>query len=140
MPGINKVTLIGNLGREPEAHVFASGEKVVNFSIATSIEWKDKASGEKKSQVEWHHITAFGVLAGICERYLIKGSKVYLEGRLKTDKYTDKHNIERSVTKIIAEKMQMLDSRNEGDNSRKEVNGNVSSRSSNCNFDDDIPF
>lgn len=139
MSGVNRVILVGHLGKDPEVKVFPSGDRVANFSLATSNKWKDKASGEQKSQTEWHQINVFGPLANVCEKYLNKGSHVYVEGRLKTDKYTDKHNIERYTTKVIVEKMHMLDgkdSRQTGSN--EEPNGNIAPQSN--AFDDDIPF
>ncbi|MEP1314984.1 MAG: single-stranded DNA-binding protein, partial [Parasphingorhabdus sp.] len=85
MSGINKVIIVGNLGKDPEARTFSNGGKVCNFSVATSESWKDKQTGEKKEKTEWHNISVYNeALADICEKYLQKGSKVYLEGKLQT--------------------------------------------------------
>lgn len=106
--GINKVILIGNLGNEPEVRYMPSGGAVVNLSIATSSSWKDKDSGEMKERTEWHKVVFFNRLAEIVGEYLKKGSKIFVEGSLKTKKWTDKNNQERYTTEIIASNMQML--------------------------------
>lgn len=137
MSGINKVILIGHLGKDPEVRRFTNGDPKASFSMATSTSWKDKATGEKKKQTEWHNVEAFGGVAAICEQYLKKGSHVYVEGRLKTEKYM-KDGIERYTTKIILEKMQMLDSKDSVQGGGEEPNGNISSQQR--GFDDDIPF
>ena len=134
---INKVILIGHLGKDPEVRRFTNGDPKTSFSLATSSSWKDKNTGERKQQTEWHNIEAFGSVAAICEQYLKKGSHVYIEGRLKTEKYM-KDNIERYITKIILEKMQMLDGKDKASDGGGEPNGNVSPQGN--NFDDDIPF
>src|SRR5687767_11753517 len=98
---VNKVILVGNLGKDPETRTFQSGDKVVNFSIATSESWKDKASGERKERTEWHKISVYNQgLINVCENYLKKGSKVYIEGQLETRKYTDKDGVEKYTTEI----------------------------------------
>lgn len=112
--GINKVILVGNLGTDPEVRYMPQGGAVANLSIATSESWKDKNTGEQKEQTEWHRVVIYQRLAEIAGEYLRKGSKVYLEGKLKTRKWTDKDNIERYTTEIVASEMQMLDGRNEG--------------------------
>ncbi|MDP4530039.1 single-stranded DNA-binding protein [Alkalimonas delamerensis] len=112
--GVNKVILIGNLGNDPEVRYMPQGGAVANLSVATSESWKDKNTGEMKEQTEWHRVVIYQRLAEIAGEYLRKGSKVYLEGKLKTRKWTDKDNIERYTTEIVANEMQMLDSRNEG--------------------------
>lgn len=109
--GVNKAIILGNLGADPDIRYTANGTAVANISVATSEEWKDKQSGEKQSRTEWHRIAAFGRLAEIMGEYLSKGSKVYVEGRIQTNKYTDKSNIERFSTQIIANELQMLDSK-----------------------------
>ena len=115
MSGINKVILIGNLGNDPEIRYMPSGEAVANLSIATSETWKDKTSGEKKEATEWHKVSMFGRLAEIAGEYLRKGSKVYIEGKLKTRKWQDKQTgADRYSTEIVAHEMQMLDSRGDG--------------------------
>ena len=137
MSGINKVILIGNLGKDPEMRSFQNHERIANFSVATSRDWKDKESGEKKSQVEWHNITVFGKLSEICAQYLHKGDKVYIEGYLKTDKYIGKDGIERYTTKIICEQMQMMGSKGER---QEEPTPSSSLPVDHKSFDDDIPF
>ncbi len=109
--GVNKVILVGNLGRDPEVRYMASGPAVVNVSIATSESWKDKQSGEIKERTEWHHIVFFNRLAEVVGEFLKKGSQVYIEGALRTRKYTDKNGIERYATEIVASTMQMLGNR-----------------------------
>jgi single-strand DNA-binding protein len=138
MSGINKVILVGRLGNDPKVNVFQSGDRAANFSLATSNEWKDKNTGEKKQQTEWHNISVYGPLASICEQYLKKGSQIFVEGRLKTRKYTDKNNIERSITEVVMEKMQMLDSKGDRPGGNDEPNGNLAPQEH--AFDDDIPF
>lgn len=108
MPSVNKVIIIGNLGRDPEVRYMPSGEAVANIAVATSYKSKDRNTGEQKELTEWHRITFFSRLAEIAQQYLKKGSSVYVEGRLQTRKYADKDGIERYATDIIAENMQML--------------------------------
>jgi single-strand DNA-binding protein len=112
MASVNKVIIVGNLGRDPETRYLPSGEAVTNISVATTETWKDKTSGEKKEATEWHRISAFGKLAEIMGEYLKKGSQVYIEGSLKTRKYQDKETgKDRYSTEIRADRMQMLGSR-----------------------------
>ena len=111
MASVNKVIVVGNLGRDPETRYMANGEAVTNIAVATTESWKDKNSGEKKELTEWHRITFYRKLAEIAAQYLKKGSQVYIEGKLQTRKWTDKENIERFTTEIIADTMQMLGSR-----------------------------
>jgi single-strand DNA-binding protein len=111
MASVNKVIIVGNLGRDPETRYMPSGDAITNIAVATTDSWKDKATGEKKEQTEWHRISAFGKLAEIMGQYLKKGSQVYIEGSLRTRKYTDKDGIERYATEIRADTMQMLGSR-----------------------------
>lgn len=113
MASVNKVILIGNLGRDPEVRFLPSGEAVANFSIATTEKWKDK-SGEMKEQTEWHRIAFFGRQAEICGEYLRKGSAVYVEGRLQTRKWTDKDGNERYTTEVRGDRMQLLGGRGGG--------------------------
>ena len=102
MAGVNKVILLGRLGRDPEARNMPSGGKVVSFSVATSETWNDKASGERKERTQWHRVVIFNeALGGIAERFLKKGSEVYLEGQLETRKYTDKEGAERETTEVV---------------------------------------
>lgn len=113
---VNKVILVGNLGRDPEVRAMQSGDKVVNLSIATSESWKDKATGERKERTEWHRVVVFNQgIATVCERYLKKGAKVYIEGQLETRKWTDKDGIEKYSTEVVLRpfrgELTMLDSR-----------------------------
>jgi single-strand DNA-binding protein len=111
MASVNKVILVGNLGRDPETRYNAEGGAITNVSIATTDTWKDKASGEKQERTEWHRIVFFSRLAEIAGEYLKKGSQVYIEGSLRTRKWTDKDGAEKYTTEIVADKMQMLGSR-----------------------------
>jgi single-strand DNA-binding protein len=103
MASLNKVQIIGNLGRDPETRYMPSGDAMTSITVATTESWKDKASGEKKEQTEWHRITFFGKLAEIAGQYLKKGSQVYVEGSLRTRKYTDKDGVEKYATDIKAD-------------------------------------
>jgi len=111
MASVNKVILIGNLGRDPETRYTADGAAVTNITIATSDRWKDKATGEMKEATEWHKVAFFGRLAEIAGEYLTKGRPVYVEGRLRTRKWQDKDGQDRYTTEVIADNMQMLGSR-----------------------------
>ena len=111
MASVNKVIIVGNLGRDPEIRYMPSGDAIANIAVATSFKSKDRNTGEQKELTEWHRISFFGRLAEIVGQYLKKGSSVYVEGRLQTRKYTDKDGIERYATDIIAENMQMLGGR-----------------------------
>jgi single-strand DNA-binding protein len=106
--GINKVIIVGNLGADPETRYTGSGTAITSIRIATSEQWTDKQSGEKQERTEWHRVKLFGRLAEIAGEYLKKGRQVYIEGSLRTDKYTDKDGVERFSTDIIAAEMQML--------------------------------
>ena len=111
MASINKVILIGNLGRDPEVRYTPSGAAICNVTIATSRNWKDKTSGEKVEETEWHRVVFYDRLAEIAGEYLKKGRSVYVEGRLKTRKWQDKDGVEKYTTEVIASEMQMLGSR-----------------------------
>ena len=111
MASVNKAIIVGSLGRDPESRAMAGGGAVCTISVATSRKWKDKASGEKREETEWHRITFFDRLAEIAGQYLKKGSPVYIEGRLKTWKYTDKDGVEKYTTEIIATELQLLGGR-----------------------------
>ena len=154
MASVNKVILVGNLGRDPESRFLPDGRAVCNFSIATTDTWKDKATGEKKEATEWHRISTFGRLAEICGEYLKKGSQVYIEGSLRTRKYIDKEGVEKYSTEINADEMKMLGSRAGmgGDNASREPREPVAAGSGGAkggpskapgkfdDMDDDIPF
>ncbi len=114
MASVNKVILVGNLGRDPETRYSTSGAAICNVTIATSRQWKDKTSGEKKEETEWHRVVFYDRLAEIAGEYLKKGRPVYVEGRLKTRKWQDKEGQDRYTTEIIAEEMQLLGSRDSG--------------------------
>jgi single-strand DNA-binding protein len=114
MASVNKVILIGNLGRDPETRYSPDGAAITNVAIATSYTWKDKTTGEKKEETEWHRVVFFNRLAEIAGEYLKKGKPVYVEGRLRTRKWTDKDGNERYTTEIVAEEMKMLGSRDSG--------------------------
>ena len=116
---VNKVILVGNLGKDPETRTFANGGKVVSFSVATSENWKDRSSGERKEKTEWHNVSIFSEgLAGVAERFLRKGSKVYLEGQLETRKWQDQSGNDRYTTDVVLRNfnssMVLLDGRGEG--------------------------
>jgi single-strand DNA-binding protein len=111
MASVNKVIIVGNLGRDPETRSFPDGGSLCNVAIATSRQWKDKTSGEKQEETEWHRVVFRERLAEIAGKYLRKGSSVYVEGRLKTRKWTDKDGIEKYTTEIVATDMQLLGSR-----------------------------
>ena len=153
--GINKVILIGNLGAEPEVRYTPSGSAIANITLATSTSWKDKQTGEMQDRVEWHRVVFFNRLAEVVGEYLHKGSKIYVEGALRTRKWQDKAGVERYTTEIIANEMQMLDGRtggnfdsesqgnsqgNQGNFSNHEGGSNTSQTHDSFISDDDIPF
>ena len=109
MAGINKVILVGRLGRDPEVRYTPSGATVANFSIATSDEWKDKETGQKQEKTEWHRIVAWRRLGEVCGEYLRKAKQVYIEGKLQTRSWEDRDGNKRYTTEIVAQSMQMLD-------------------------------
>jgi single-strand DNA-binding protein len=111
MASVNKVIIVGNLGRDPEVRTFPSGDRVANVTIATTETWKDKQTGERREATEWHRVVFRGGLAGIVEQYLRKGSQVYVEGSIRSRKYNDASGMEKSITEIIANEMTMLGSR-----------------------------
>ena len=160
--GVNKVILVGNLGKDPEVRYSPNGGAVANITIATSESWKDKTSGEKQEKTEWHRVVFFGRLAEIAGEYLKKGAQIYIEGRLQTRKWQDKEGKDRYTTEIVANEMQMLGSRegrgapSEFDQSSSGDEGQGRGSSSRApaatssaggkpsappsDFDDDIPF
>lgn len=135
--GVNKVILVGNLGQDPVLRYSASGAAVANLSLATQEEWKDKQTGEKKTQTEWHRVIFYNKLAEICGEYLKKGSKIYVEGMLKTRKWQDKNtNQEKYTTEIQGREMQMLDGKG-----GQHEDTHASDEKAPDNFDDNsIPF
>jgi len=145
--GINKVILVGNLGKDPEVRYMANGGAVCNVTLATSESWKDKQTGEKKEKTEWHTIVFYRRLAEIAGEYLRKGSQVYIEGKLQTRKWQDKNGNDRYTTEIIANEMQMLGGRGGsasadfgGASSAAPAPAPVSAAAGGEDFDDDIPF
>lgn len=155
--GVNKVILVGNLGKDPETRYMPNGKAVTNFSIATSESWTDKQSGDKQERTEWHNIVTFEKLAEIAAEYLRKGSQVYIEGSLRTRKWQDKQGADRYSTEIVAREMQMLGGRGGGGGSGGGggMGGGTSERSKPSSgsyeperspmpseepFDDEIPF
>jgi len=143
--GVNKVILIGNMGKDPEVRYMPSGGAVASATLATSESWKDKQTGEKKEHTEWHNLTFFGRLAEIAGEYLKKGAKVYVEGSIRTEKWQDKEGKDRYTTKIIVNDMQMLDGRGSGTGQAREASAGYSQKEQPAvetagDFDDDIPF
>jgi single-strand DNA-binding protein len=151
--GVNKVILVGNLGRDPEIKYTASGAAIANVTIATSESWNDKQSGERVEKTEWHRVVAFQRLAEIMGEYLKKGSQVYIEGKLQTRKWQDQNGQDRYTTEIVANDMQMLGSRGGDSASRGQGSGSggfrnqsssqqapAQSSASDDFADDDIPF
>ena len=145
MSSVNKAIIIGNLGRDPESRTFPSGDRVTNVTIATTDRWKDKTSGEMKEATEWHRVTFNGRLAEIAAEYLKKGAQVYVEGSIRTRKWTDKDGVEKYSTEIRADSMRMLSKREGAASSsdsrpskpRQEKAGGSSGFE---DMDDDIPF
>ena len=146
---VNKVILIGNLGRDPEVRTFQNGGKVCNFSIATSETWKDRNSGERQERTNWHNIAIFNEnLAQIAEQYLRKGSKVYVEGQLETRKWQDQAGNDRYTTEVVLRnfrgELTLLDGRSENSNSNFSENASIDDESSDKvltnDIDDEIPF
>jgi single-strand DNA-binding protein len=150
--GVNKVILVGNLGRDPETRYMPSGAAVTNLRVATSESWKDKQSGEQQERTEWHSVAMFGRLAEIAAEYLRKGSQVYIEGKLRTRKWQDKTDgKDRYTTEIVADEMQMLGSKGGGggggstggtgsSSSSRDSGVDTGGPSGGADFDDDIPF
>lgn len=146
--GINKVILVGNVGTDPDVRYLPNGNPVANMSIATSESWKDKQTGERQEKTEWHRVVLFNRLGEIAGEYVKKGSKVYIEGRLQTRKWTDQNNVERYTTEIIASELQMLDSRQSGAGMPQQQAAPAPAKQAAPaaaaeavdNFDDDIPF
>ena len=143
MAGINKAILIGRLGSDPEVRYTPSGVAVANFSIATSEEWKDKDTGEKKERTEWHRIVAWRKLGEICGEYLSKGRQVYIEGRIQTRDWEDRDGNKRYTTEIVATDVQFLGGRDAGSGARAASGASASDYQGSpmqAPEDDDIPF
>ncbi len=136
--GINKVILVGNLGKDPESRFLQNGTAVANITVATSESWKDKQTGEQKEKTEWHTVVFFGRLAEIVGEYLKKGSQVYIEGKLQTRKWQDKDGNDRYSTEVNASEMQMLGSR--GGSSERSAPAPAPAADTGGGFDDSIPF
>ena len=150
---LNKVTLIGNLGADPEVRQMPTGGSVTNISLATTTRWKDKQSGERKDNTEWHRVVFFNRLAEVVGEYLHKGSQIYIEGRLQTRKWQDKDGVDRYTTEVVGSEMQMLGSKGDGSsnptprasNSTPAQPAQSTSNAGNVDFNDvpffdDIPF
>ena len=151
MAGINKVILVGNLGAKPEVKYASNGNAISNLSVATSESWTDESTGQKQERTEWHRVSLFGKLAEIAGQYLDKGSKVYVEGKLQTRKYTDKDGIERWTTDVVVSgfngTLQMLDRRDDSSSGAQSEDVTVKAQAepsitpvSKDEFEDDIPF
>ena len=141
--GINKVTLVGNLGADPETRATRGGDPVVSLRVATSETWTDK-QGERQERTEWHTVTVFGKLAGVCDQYLRKGSRIYIEGSLRTEKWQDNSGNDRYTTKVVAREMLMLDGAkgggDHGARSERQPEERPARPAPEPEFDDDIPF
>ena len=146
MASVNKVIIVGNVGRDPETRRLPSGDAVTNISIATTDRYRDKQSGEMRENTEWHRVAFFGKVAEVAEKYLKKGSQVYVEGRLRTRKWTDQSGQEKYSTEIVAETMQMLGGKAPGSSDMGGSAAVPQSRpataapSNISDIDDDIPF
>jgi single-strand DNA-binding protein len=147
--GVNKVILIGNCGQDPDVRYMPNGNAVANVTLATSESWKDKNTGETQERTEWHRVVFFRRLAEVVGEYVKKGSKIYVEGRLQTRKWQDQGGQDRYTTEIIADQMQMLDSRVGGDNRQDSRTGQQEPQKQPQqqdfqapagDYDDDIPF
>lgn len=139
MRGVNRVFILGNLGSDPESKSMPSGTQVANFSVATSESWKDKQTGEKQERTEWHKICLFGRLAEVAGQYLRKGSKVYIEGSLRTRKWQDKQGQDRYMTEIIGSELQMLDSKPQGEQRNQSAPARTAQKTE-PDLNDDIDF
>jgi len=139
MAGVNVAILLGNVGKDPEIRTMQNGDKVANFSLATSESWKDKTTGERVDRVEWHRVSVFGPLADIVERYVKKGSKLHLMGKIQTRKWTDNAGVEKYTTEIVLQKMggslTLLDKKPDGADA-----GHAPAAGGGSAIDDQIPF
>ena len=143
MSSLNRVQLIGRLGADPESRAMPSGESVVTLRLATSERWTDKRTGEKQERTEWHRVVFFGRIAEVCNEYLHKGDMIYVDGSLRTRKWTDKQHIERYSTEIVGDEMKMLITKR-SDSASSPAQRSTSPASADAgpkdDFDDDIPF
>ena len=154
MSSVNKVILVGNIGKDPEVRYLQSGDQICNVTLATSEKYKDKASGEYKENTEWHRIVFFGKLAEICGQYLQKGKKIYVDGRIRTNKWQDKEGNERYTTEIIGSEMKMLSGKDDSGrreapeapgtmaeaDKKKAATASAKTGSPFDDMDDDVPF
>ena len=154
MSSVNKVILVGNLGKDPEVRYLPSGDQICNVTLATSEKYKDKASGEYKESTEWHRVVFFGKLAEICGQYLQKGKKIYVDGRIRTNKWQDKEGNERYTTEIIGSEMKMLSGKDDSGrreapeapgtmaeaDKKKAATASAKTGSPFDDMDDDVPF
>lgn len=147
MSSVNKAILIGALGRDPEVRYLPNGDAVANLSIATNSSWKDKVTGERKTETEWHKLTAYGKLAEIISEYCKKGKSIYVEGRLKTRKWQDKEGVERYTTEIVVDQMQLLGGRDDSEQAeprqapqRSKTTNDKPATKPLVDMDDDIPW
>ena len=140
MAGVNRVIILGNLGNDPEIRTMPNGEAVANISVATSETWTDKNTGERRETTEWHRIVFYRRQAEVVGEYLRKGSKVYVEGKIKTRKWQDQNGQDRYTTEIQGDVMQMLDSRQSGEQKDNPSKAEQPPAGNQSDFDDDIPF
>lgn len=149
MASVNKVILVGNLGKDPEIRYLPDGGAVANLTLATSSSWKDKNTGEKREETEWHRVVIYGRLAEIAGEYCKKGRSVYIEGRLKTRKWQDQSGVDKYTTEIIADQMQLLGGRDGGENTERQEQPRQNAATTRTpaqpaqrvvDIDDDIPF
>ncbi|MEQ8324817.1 MAG: single-stranded DNA-binding protein [Vicingaceae bacterium] len=146
MSGVNKVILVGNLGKDPEVRYLESGTAVANFTLATSESYKDRTSGERVTQTEWHNVVLWRGLAEVAEKYLKKGSQVYVEGKLRTRSWDDKDGNTRYTTEIVGDNMTMLGSRNDSESAQRNApvasnqKASPAPKESKEEDDDDLPF
>lgn len=136
MASVNKAIILGNVGKDPETRYAADGSAVTNLSIATSEQWKDKATGEKQEKVEWHRVVFFGKVAEVAGQYLKKGSSCYVEGKIVTRKWTDKEGQDRYSTEIVGDRLQLLGGKPQGDAPQESQKPRGSAK----DMDSDIPF
>lgn len=137
MASVNKAIILGHLGQDPEIRYTSSGDAATNISVATSEQWKDKSSGEQKEQTEWHRISFFGKAAEIVCQYMRKGSQIYVEGKIRSKKFTDKNGIERTAFEIIADSFKMIGSKQEPSSGKQ---SKPAAKPQLDDMNDDIPF